>query len=347
MNFKLSYKEVTQDEPFFIAEIGHNHQGNIETAIKMIQYAALYGADAVKFQKRDNKALFTKAYYKRPYDNENSYGATYGEHREFLEFGRKEYKILMRTAKNYKIEFLSTAFDFNSVDFLEDLGIISYKIASADITNLPLLRYIADTRKPVFLSTGACTLAEVHMAVDVFAERNIPLVIMHCVAGYPTEYENINLSLITTLKKEFQDYIIGYSGHDNGILVPSLAYMLGARVFEKHFTLNHSWKGTDHKFSLEPEGLRRQIRDIHRVSVCMGSPKKVIQPFEMDARKKMGKSLYASKELKAGSIITKDDIVIKSPGGGLEPYYFDSLLGKSINKDIEEEELLRLEFLND
>src|SRR3990172_9888497 len=149
---------------YVIAEIGHNHQGSLDNAKKMIAIAAGCGAQAVKFQKRDNKTLYTKAFYNRPYDNENSYGATYGEHREFLEFGRDEYIELMKCAEKNGVEFMSTAFDFNSADFLEDLGVTSYKIASADVTNTPLLRYIAKLGKPMFVSTGATNLDEITIA---------------------------------------------------------------------------------------------------------------------------------------------------------------------------------------
>lgn len=330
---------------YVIAEIGHNHQGNLETACKMIQVAAGYGVQAVKLQKRDNKSLYTKAFYNKPYDNENSYGATYGEHREFLEFGRDQYRVLKKCAEDNGVEFMSTAFDFKSVDFLEELGINSYKIASADVTNTPLLKYIAKIGKPMIVSTGAATLEEITIAYDAIRQYNNKICLLHCIAGYPTEYHNLNLKVIETLIKEFPEAIIGYSGHDNGILAPVLAYMLGATVVEKHFTLNRSWKGTDHRFSLEPEGLRKMVRDLRRVDIALGDGKRVIYDFEVEPRKKMGKGIYASKALRAGSIITWEAISLKTPTNGVPAYMAEKMIGKKLKIDVEEESTLSFEIL--
>jgi N-acetylneuraminate synthase/sialic acid synthase len=332
--------------PYFIAEIGHNHQGDLEVAKKMIKIAAIYEADAVKFQKRNNKNLFTKAYYNRLYDNENSFGNTYGEHREFLEFGEDDYKELMKCARENNIEFICTAFDKDSIDFLENLGINSFKFASGDLTNLPLLEYVAKLKKPLFISTGASTLEEIKLAYETVSEYTDKICLLHCTAQYPTEYFNLNLKFIEILKKEFPDAIIGYSGHDNGILAPTLAYMLGAVVFEKHFTLNHSWKGTDHKYSLEPEGLRKQIRDLKRVDISLGNGIKSIMDFENLAREKMGKSIYTSRNLEMGTLITENDIVFKTPAGGLPPYYLNKILGKKLKVSLKEEEQIKLDDLD-
>jgi N-acetylneuraminate synthase/sialic acid synthase len=322
---------------FVIAEIGHNHQGNLETAVKMIQVAASCGVQAVKFQKRDNKSLFTKAVYNKPYDNENSYGQTYGEHREFVEFGRDEYIELKKSAQDHRVEFMATAFDFKSADFLEELGVTSYKLASGDITNTELLKYVARFRKPMFMSTGAANLAEIRIGYEAARAINDQICLLHCTAGYPTDYPFLNLRCVTTLKKEFPDAVIGYSGHDNGILAAVIAYMLGATVVEKHFTLNHSWKGTDHCFSLEPEGLRKQVRDLQRVDLALGSGEKVLMDFERDARTKMGKGIYSTRGLKAGTVISREDICLKSPGNGIPAYLFESLIGKKLQRDVEEE----------
>ncbi len=335
----------TEGPPFFIAEIGHNHQGDLEIAKKMIKIAALFEADAVKFQKRNNKKLFTKSYYNRLYDNENSYGYTYGEHREYLEFGVDEYKELMKCAKENNIEFMCTPFEHDSVDFLEDLGITSFKLSSGDLTNIPLLVYVAKLNKPLFISTGASTLEEIKIAYHAVREYNDKICLLHCTSRYPTEYKDLNLKVIKKLEKEFPDAIIGYSGHDNGILAPVLAYMMGAVVFEKHFTLNHSWKGTDHKFSLEPEGLRKQIRDLKRIEISLGNANKTIMDCEKEARKKMGKSIYTSKDLEKGTIITENDITIKTPAGGLPPYYLNRVIGKKLKVSLKVEEEIKLDDL--
>jgi len=330
---------------YVIAEIGHNHQGNIETALKMINVAASCGIQAVKFQKRDNKFLYTKAFYNRPYDNENSFGATYGEHREHLEFGRDEYIELKKCAEENNVEFIATAFDFKSADFLEDIGITSYKTASGDITNTPLLSYIAKLDKPMFVSTGAASLEEVRIAYETILMHNEKLCLMHCTAGYPTEYHDLNLRVIDTFKKEFPEAIIGYSGHDNGILAPVIAYMLGATVLEKHFTLNHAWKGTDHKFSLETDGFRKQVRDLRRVDISLGNGKKVLHDFEKEARSKMGKGIYASCPLPAGTSIKLEDLCFKSPANGTPPYLVDKIIGKKLKVALEEEAAISLDYL--
>ncbi len=327
----------TKGPCYVIAEIGHNHQGNLETALRMIQVAASCGVQAVKFQKRDNKTLYTREFYNKPYDNENSYGATYGEHREFLEFGMDEYRELKRCAEENQVEFMATAFDHKSVDFLEELGVTCYKTASGDLTNIPLLTYIARLRKPMFISTGAATLDEIRIAYEAVIKHNDKICLMHCVAGYPTEYHNLNLRVIETLKREFPEAIIGYSGHDNGILAAVIAYMLGATVVEKHFTLNRSWKGTDHKFSLEPEGLRKQVRDLRRVDMALGDGRRIIYDFEMEARKKMGKGIYTTRPLPKGKVITWEDITLKTPANGTPPYMMDRIVGKRLRVSLDEE----------
>jgi len=339
---------ILQNGPcYVIAEIGHNHQGNLKIALDMIKKAAECGVNAVKFQKRDNKTLYTKAMYNKPYDNPDSFGLTYGEHREFLEFDWDEYVTLKKYAEENNVEFMCTAFDFSSVDFLEKLGITSYKIASGDLTNIPLIEYIAKTGKPIFLSTGGGTIEEIRMAYETICKYHDKVCIMHATCGYPTDYPDLNLSAITTLKKEFPNAIIGYSGHDNGILAAVVAYMLGATVAEKHFTMNHSWKGTDHKFSLEPEGMRKQVRDLRRIDVMLGDGKKILRDFEKDAKMKMGKSLYASRNLTSGHILSYDDIAIKSPGGYLSPAYFFKIIGKRLKVSVQEDEPIFLEMLEE
>ncbi len=332
---------ISEEGPcYIIAEIGHNHQGNLKIALDMIKIAAQCGVDAVKFQKRDNKNLYTEKVYNKIYDNEDSFGLTYGEHREFLEFGRSEYLELKKCAQENKVEFMCTAFDFQSVDFLERLGISSYKIASGDLTNTPLLEYIARLKKPIVLSTGASTIKEIRASYETILKYHDQLCLLHTVCSYPTEYEDLNLRVIQKFKKEFPEAIIGYSGHDNGILAPVIAYLLGASVIEKHFTINHAWKGTDHKFSLEPEGLRKQVRDLRRVDICLGDGSKQLLEVERAAKDKMGKSLYAASDLPGGRIIEKEDICIKSPGGGLPPNLLHTVLGRKIKRPIGRETMI-------
>lgn len=336
---KFGKSKISENGPiYFIAEIGQNHQGSVETALEIVKTAALCGAHAVKFQKRHNKTLYTKSFFNKPYENENSFGKTYGEHREKLELDKAAFKKIKKAAEKHGLEFFATAFDFKSADFLEELGVAAYKIASGDITNLPLLTYVARFGKPMFMSTGASTMEEVRLAYDAVAKYNDQIVLLHCTSAYPTDYPNLNLRIIETLKDEFPEAIIGYSGHDNGISASVIAHMLGAVVFEKHFTLNHAWKGTDHSMSLEPEGLRKQIRDLQRVSISLGDSKKIIRDFERDVRFKMGKSIYAAKKLAKGHVVTKKDLVLKSPMAGLPPYCLDQVIGKKIKTALAEEE---------
>lgn len=342
--FKLGHHQISRKSPcYIIAEIGHNHSGDLDRAIKMITVAAACGADAVKFQKRNNKALFTKTMYDKPYENENSFGTTYGEHREFLEFGEQEYKELMKVSKKNHVEFMCTAFDYDSVDFLEELNIKSYKVASGDLNSFPLLEYIAKKKKPMFISTGASTIEEVKEAYNFVTSINKNVCFLHCIANYPTEYHQLNLNVIKTYLSIFSDIPIGYSSHENGILGPILAYMLGATVIETHFTLNHALKGTDHKFSLEPQGMQKLVRDLRRIDQALGNGEKVLLKEEISARQKMGKSLYYTNNLKRGTIVRENDIIMKSPGRYLTPKLFPKIVGKKLKVDVGFEKPVELE----
>ena len=340
--------KVIQDNSdcYVIAEIGHNHQGNLETAKEMFRVAKECGADAVKLQKRDNRSLFTRAGYSKPYDNPNSYGATYGEHREFLEFGGIEYKTLMGYADEIGITMFSTAFDFNSADFLAKLDIPIYKIASGDLKNIPLLTHIAKFQKPMVLSTGGGTMQDVNRAYDTIMPINQQLCILQCTAGYPAEFEELNLNVITTFRERFPNVTVGLSSHDNGIAMAVAAYMLGARVIEKHFTLNHTLKGTDHAFSLEPTGFRKLVRDLQRTKAAMGDGVKQVYPSEINPITKMGKKMVSARDLPAGHMIRREDIAFKSPGDGLPPYDIDKVIGRLTHTALQEDEAITFEALN-
>lgn len=332
-------------DAYIIAEIGHNHQGSMEKARDLFHAAKMAGVHAVKLQKRDNKALFTKAAYNKPYENENSYGATYGEHREFLEFGKKEYSELGRLAKDLGLDFFSTAFDFPSADFLAELNPPAFKIASGDLKTIPLLKYIAKIGKPMILSTGGGDLADIRRAVDAILPINAQLSILHCTATYPTEPEDMHLRVITTLREAFPNIVIGLSDHYNGIVMAPVAYVLGARVFEKHFTMNHTWKGTDHAFSLEPVGMHKMVRDLQRTRIALGNPTKVMLTKEVGAITKMGKSLFAKRDLPAGHKVTEADVAFKSPGGGIPPYDYEKLLGRTLKVAVAEDQPFSFEHL--
>jgi sialic acid synthase len=324
---------------YVIAEIGHNHQGNLEKCKEMFHIAKNAGVNAVKLQKRDNKTLFTKEAYERPYDNENSFGATYGEHREYLEFGWHEYVELKLYAQELGLDFFATAFDIPSADFLEKLDVPAYKFASGDLTSTPLLKYVARFQKPMLMSTGGASLDDIRRAYETVAPINKQICIMQCTGGYPPEWNELNLRVIETLRREFPEIVVGLSSHDSGIAMSIAGYMLGARIIEKHFTLNRAMKGTDHAFSLEPAGMTKMIRDLRRLKLALGDGNKIVYPSEMTPIRKMGKSLVAKRDLPKGHVITNDDIAMKSPGGGLAPYERDNLLGKTLTVPVVEDEL--------
>jgi N-acetylneuraminate synthase/sialic acid synthase len=331
---------------YVIAEIGHNHQGRIDTALELFRAAKQAGADAVKLQKRDNRALYTRAMYDKPYDHENSFGATYGAHREALEFGREQYSTMVQYAKELGIALFATAFDFPSVDFLANLDMPAYKVASGDLKNVPLLKYIASVKKPMIISTGAATLDDVRRAYEAVAPVNPQICLLQCTAAYPVEFSELDLRVITTYRDEFPRAVVGLSAHDNGIAMGVAAFVLGARVVEKHFTLNRAMKGTDHAFSLEPVGLRKLVRDLKRARVALGDGKKKMYPSEQGAYLKMAKKLVATRDLSSGHRLTGQDIAIRSPGDGIAPCELDRVIGRILKVAIREDESFAFEMLD-
>ena len=323
---------------FVIAEIGHNHQGDMEKCKQLFDAAKEAGANAVKLQKRQNKTMFTKAMYNEVYNSENAYAETYGEHREFLEFDFDQYKELKEYAEEIGIVFFSTAFDIPSADFLAKLDISCFKMASGDLTNLPLLKYVAEMGKPMFMSTGGGTMDDVRRAHDAVAAINSNFCIMQCTAGYPPEWEELNLAVIATYRDAFSDTVIGFSSHDSGIAMALAAYPLGMRVVEKHFTLNRAWKGTDQAFSLEKPGLRRLVRDLRRVRIAMGDGVKRQYDSEKKPLYKMAKKLVFNRDLPQGHVLTSEDIACKVPNDGIPPYRMDEFVGKTLTAPVIEDQ---------
>lgn len=267
----LASRRIADTEPcYVIAEIGHNHGGSFDTARQLIQMAAQCGADAVKFQKRDNATLYSTAVLHAPYENEHSYGKTYGEHRTALEFGAKDYLACRAVASAAKVTFFATAFDEPSVDFLCHVGVPAIKIASGGLTDHALLRYAAQMGLPLIVSTGGGDWADVDAAVDVLSGR-CPFALLHCTAAYPVlKDEELNLLAIVEMRKRYPGIVIGWSGHDTGVGMSLIAYAYGARIIEKHVTLNRASKGTDHAFSLEPKGLQTLCEDLKRAHRANG-----------------------------------------------------------------------------
>jgi N-acetylneuraminate synthase/sialic acid synthase len=317
-------------DTWVIAEIGQNHEGDVKKCMALFDSAKECGANAVKLQKRNNRALYTKDMYAQAYNSENAYAATYGEHREKLEFDRKQYVDLHQYAKEIGITMFSTAWDFDSADMLNDIGMPAFKIASGDLRTIPLIKYIAKFGKPMFVSTGGGTLDDVRRMHDQIMPINDQLCILQCTSGYPPAFEELNIRVIDTYRKEFPECVIGFSSHDSGIAMALVGYMLGSRVLEKHFTLNRAWKGTDQAFSLEPNGMRRLTRDLKRARVALGDGVKRTYPSEEAPLKKMGKKLVATRPLPEGTVLSPSDIAFKSPGDGVAPFYVDFFVGKKL-----------------
>ena len=334
-----------ESDCYVIAEVGSNHQGGLGKAKELFSRAKECGVNAVKLQKRDNRSLFTSVMYDTPYINENSFGDTYGQHREALEFGRDEYLELKRYAEDLGITMFATPFDFASVDFLADLDMPAYKTASADVTNIPLLKYVAQTGKPTLVSTGGTSMEDVQRAYGLIAPINPQVCLLQCTSSYPVEPEDMNLRVIETYRERFPDAVIGLSDHQSGIAMALVGYVLGARVIEKHFTLNRAWKGTDQAFSLEPIGMRKLVRDLRRARLALGDGVKRMHPSEVAPVYKMGKKLVAARPLPVGHILTKEDIAIKSPNDGLPPYELENLIGKVTVRALEEDENISFDVL--
>ena len=344
--FVIDHKVINDaSDCYVIAEIGHNHMGKLEVAKEMFRVAKECGVDAVKLQKRDNKTLYTKALYNQIYDNPNSYGDTYGQHREALEFGLTDYQELKQYAKELGLAFFATAWDFKSADFLSELDVPAFKLASGDLKNIPLIRYVAKLKKPVILSTGGGEFEDVKRAYYEIMPLNPQLVILLCTAAYPCEFNELNLRAIGTFREHFPACVIGLSDHDNGIAMSVAAYVLGARVIEKHFTLNRASRGTDHAFSLEPIGMRKMVRDLRRTRIALGDGVKRPFPSEVKPLVKMAKRITANRDLSADHCLTVEDIAYKSPGDGLPPYEVERVIGRHLVKPLKEDDAILFEHL--
>lgn len=293
---------------FVIAEVGQNHQGDLDLAREYIKLMAMAGADAVKFQTRNNKYLFSQDAYEADYASENAFASTYGAHREALELKLEWLPILKKDCEKYEIKFMSTPFDEPSLEALMDIDVDIIKIASFDLGNLPFIHRIGATGKPVVMSVGGGKADQIKSSVEALLQHdNADIAILHCVSEYPCAHNRLGLSEIRNLIKEFPGCTIGSSDHFNGTLSGPVAYMQGARVFEKHVTLNRAWKGTDHSFALEPEGFRKFVRDIKRTPEML-PPKPKDDIGSEPVFKKLGKSLIANQAIAAGEEVTIDKL---------------------------------------
>jgi sialic acid synthase len=277
-------------ECYVIAEIGHNHGGDLATCKEMFDAAKWAGCSAVKLQKRDNKTLYTEEMYNAPYNSENAFGPTYGLHREALEFDQDQYLRLQAYARHIGITFFATAFDVPSANFLWDLGVPAIKIASGDLTNSYLLEYAASLDLPIILSTGGGDMRDVLEGKEVFDKAGCPKAVLQCTSGYPASYDELNLRVIESYRALIWDTVIGWSAHDTGIAMAPVAYALGARIIEKHFTLNRAMKGTDQSMSLEPQGMRTMIDNLKQCRAALGDGRKYRLQSEYEPLKKQWKN---------------------------------------------------------
>ena len=303
----MMFPKKDEENTFIIAEVGQNHQGDIEQARKYIKVFSDLGADAIKFQTRNNKYLFSEEAYMKPYNSENAFADIYGHHRDALELPVESLEILKEDCKKYGVKFMSTPFDEPSLEVLKNLEVDILKIASFDLGNLPFIDKIAASKIPVVISIGGGNSKQIEESVKTILKHHEKISILHCVSEYPCDYNKLGLNNIEILLKEFPNISIGLSDHFNGTLSGPVAYMKGARVFEKHVTFNRSWKGTDHSFALEPEGFRKFTRDINRVGAMM-EPKNGKDIGSEPVFKKLGKSIVAGRDIKADEEFTLDNL---------------------------------------
>lgn len=337
--------------PFIIGEIGQNHNGSVEIAKLLIEMASkpikedLFGLelkpmDAVKLTKRDLKEELSYSQMNRLYDNPNSFGKTYSEHRKFLELNNEQHHECYLYAKSLNFEFVETLCAIGCLSLLKLFTPDKLKVASRDLTNLPLINALAETKIPIILSTGMSGKKELDNALEIITKQHNNISILHCVSEYPTQPQNVNLNTINYLKKHYADYTIGFSDHTIGIATPIAAIAMGAEIIEKHITLDRKMKGTDQAGSLGPDGLNRMVRDIRVMEMSMGKEDIFIDPSVSSARKKLERSVASNKELKKGAIITEKDIHLLSPGDGIKWSDKDTLIGKVLNQDIAKNEII-------
>lgn len=328
---------------FIIAEAGVNHNGDIKLAKKLVDAAKNAGADAVKFQTFKTENLVSKAAQKADYQKQT----TTSEESQFamlkmLELSFDNFRELKNYCKEKGIVFLSTPFDFDSIDFLESLEIPLYKIPSGEITNLPYLIKIAKTGKPVIISTGMSDLVEVELAVEILRDHGAgTMTLLHCNTQYPTPYQDANLQAMLTLEERF-GFAVGYSDHTLGIEVALAAAALGAKVIEKHFTLDKSLKGPDHKASLDPEELKVMVTSVRNIEVALGDGVKRVSKSENPNKDIARKSIVAKRGIARDEILTEDNLTVKRPGHGISPVKWFEVLGTKAIRDFSEDELIEL-----
>lgn len=335
---------MKNNKVLIIAEAGVNHNGDINLAKELVDAAAEAGADYVKFQTFNAKKLVSKSAQKANYQKNNTKDQNESqlEMLQRLELSKDDHLALIAYCKSKQIAFLSTAFDLDSIDFLHGLNIDVWKVPSGEITNLPYLRKIAGLGKPVIVSTGMASMDEINDALQVISTAGTEIkniTVLHCNTEYPTPMEDVNLRAMASIKNKF-GVRIGYSDHTLGIEVPIAAVALGATVIEKHFTLNKTMEGPDHKASLDPHELKAMVRAIRNIERALGDGIKAPSQSEIKNKPIARKSIVASKPIKKGETLTKQNLTIKRPGIGISPMLWDEIIGTTATRDYSEDELI-------
>lgn len=345
------------ESTYIIGEIGQNHNGSVDIAKLLTELVARpikeddFGIDiqpinAVKLTKRDLSEELSSSQMNRPYDNPNSFGKTYGAHRQFLELSDEAHFEVYKYAKSLGLDFVETLCAKGCLSMLRLFTPDRLKVASRDLTNLPLLEALAETRIPIILSTGMAGKKELDEALAVITKYHNDIAILHCVSQYPTEPDNLNLLTIRYLQKHYGQYTIGFSDHTIGIAAPIVAVGMGAKIIEKHITIDRGMKGTDQKGSLGPDGVRRMVRDIRLAEHWMGTEDLYIDRSVAASKVKLERSIASNKDLEVGHIITEDDIHMLSPGDGFKWSERTQLIGKALKTAVPKNEIIYPKYLD-
>ena len=342
---------ITKGETYIIGEIGQNHNGSVDIAKLITELVSrpvkdetfdipLKPMNAVKLTRRDLNEELTTTQMNRIYDNPNSFGRTYGEHRAFLELSDEEHFEVYKYAKSLGLDFVETLCAKGCLSMLKLFTPDYLKVASRDLTNLPLLAALAETKLPIILSTGMAGKKELDEALAVITRYHSDISILHCVSQYPTEPDNLNLNTIIYLKEHYPQYRIGFSDHTVGISAPTVAVGMGAEIIEKHVTIDRRMKGTDQKGSLGPDGVNRMVRDIRICEKWLGTKDLYIDKSVAGSKVKLERSIATLHDLKTGDIIKEDDLHMLSPGDGFKWNQLNEVVGKKVLVDIPKNEVI-------
>lgn len=341
--FAIRERHIARLEPaLVVAELGQNHNGRRELAEQLVDAAAWGGADAIKLVKRDLESELSREASDRRYVSRHAFGGTYGEHRRALELSAGEHASLAARARRHGLLFIETACDVPSAEAVDELGVDAFKIASRDLTNLPLVRNIASRGKPVIVSTGMAGLAEIDEAVDVVRQTGSPFALLQCTSLYPTPPDEAHLRSMITLGKRYA-VPVGFSDHTAGVLLAPVAVAMGAAIIEKHLTLDRGLKGTDHACSLEPDEFRQLVANVRQVEAALGRADKPLADGVATVKAKLGRSLVTRVPLTAGTRIEEPMLVLKCPGDGLSWLDRQQIVGRRLKRDLAADVKLTLE----